>query len=147
MSGSPADAAADRYRIVETPLMAQTIVDRVRRDEAGAVVVFEGVVRNHSKGQAVQCLEYEAYGPMAQRVLAQIGAEIAQKWSGCESVIVHRVGKLAVGEAAVIIAISSAHRAAAFSACAYAIDRIKEDLPIWKKEITPGGEYWVGLGS
>ncbi|MCA9524528.1 MAG: molybdopterin converting factor subunit 1 [Myxococcales bacterium] len=142
-----AGGAPERFAISESPLSSDVVRAVVERAEAGAVVIFEGVVRNHSKGRAVRYLEYEAYSTMALKKLAQIADEIDERWPGTSTAIHHRVGHLEVGERAVVIAVSSAHRAAAFDACEYAIDRIKEILPVWKKEVTPEGDYWVGAGS
>jgi molybdopterin synthase catalytic subunit len=109
----------------------------------GAIVTFEGVVRNNARGKSVTLLEYEAYTPMAEDVLAQIAAEMAETWDLCGVAMSHRVGRLAVGVASIGIAVSSAHRRAAFAACAYAMDRIKEILPVWKKEFAEDGATWV----
>ena len=110
---------------------------------AGAIVTFTGVVRNNARGQAVTMLEYEAYAPMAEQVLAQIAHEMAARWNLCAIAMQHRVGQLAVGQASIGIAVSSPHRQDGFAACAYAIDRIKEILPVWKKEFAADGAWWV----
>ena len=129
------------------PLDMQELVGRVRRDEHGAVATFLGVVRNRSRGRDVSFLEYEAYESMALAKLEQIADEVSERWPGCRIVVTHRVGRLEVGDAAVAIAASAPHRKEAFRACEYMIDRIKEIVPIWKKEVGPDGSEWVGMGS
>jgi molybdopterin synthase catalytic subunit len=103
-------------------------------------------VRSVSKGQTVSHLEYEAYPPMAEKQMARIAEEARAKWPGAQVAIVHRVGRLEPGQLAVVIAASAPHRKEAFLACEWAIDRLKEDVPIWKKETTTDGAVWVGLG-
>jgi len=111
---------------------------------AGAIATFIGTVRDHGRGQAVTHLEYEAYAPAAELTMAQIEDEIRERWGIDQIAIVHRVGSLAVGEASVVISVASAHRDAAFEACRYAIERIKEIVPIWKKEHYADGAVWLG---
>ena len=111
-------------------------------------MVFLGVVRENSPtGKPVRYLEYEAYPGMAEREMEAIAVEIAARWERAAVAIVHRTGRLAIGEASVAIAVATPHRAAAFEACRYAIDRLKETVPIWKKEVFTDGSEWVGLGS
>ena len=111
---------------------------------AGAVVVFEGCARNHHQGRGVEELGYEAYGPMAEAVLAELREEAIQRFGLCACVVHHRVGTVPIGEAAVIVAASSAHRKEAFEAAMWIMDRIKERAPIWKKErYAEGGAAWV----
>jgi MoaE-MoaD fusion protein len=110
---------------------------------AGAVVTFVGVVRNNSRGKSVTVLEYEAYTPMAEQVLGQIAHEMTERWDLCATAMAHRVGRLDVGVASIGIAVAAPHRQDAFAACAYAIDRIKEILPVWKKEFAIDGASWV----
>lgn len=124
---------------IDLPALSAAVADPA----AGAIVTFTGVVRNNSRGKNVTLLEYEAYTPMAEQVLAQIAAEMVQRWSLCAVAMSHRVGRLAVGEPSIGIALSSAHRVEAFAACAYAMDRIKEILPVWKKEYATDGASWV----
>lgn len=112
--------------------------------EQGGIVSFSGVVRGRSRGRAVDRLEYEAYGPMALRTLGALIESIERARPGVRVAIVHRTGVLQVGEAAVVIAASAAHRAEAFAACQEAIDRLKQEVPIWKKEVFTDGEEWVG---
>lgn len=110
---------------------------------AGAIVTFVGVVRNNARGKSVTVLEYEAYTPMAEQVLQQIAHEMAGRWDILGVAMSHRVGRLEVGVASIGIAVSAPHRQDAFAACAYAIDRIKEILPVWKKEFATDGAAWV----
>lgn len=134
------------YRVQAEPLSLDEVIAAVHGPQRGGVVTFSGAVRDHSKGHTVTRLEYEAYVPMAQKKLAQIGDEARVKWPGVEVAVVHRVGTLAPGDLAVVIAVAAPHRKEAFRACEYVIDRLKEDVPIWKKEFTADGQVWVGLG-
>ena len=134
------------FRLQHTPLSLQEVVDAVQGTERGGLVTFSGAVRDHTKGKRVTRLEYEAYGPMAQKKLAQIGDEAREKWPGTQVAVLHRLGTLVPGELAVVIAVSAPHRKEAFRACEFVIDRLKEDVPIWKKEYAEDGEVWVGLG-
>lgn len=142
----PVAGGAGGFRVTAEPLELEEVIRAVEGRGHGGVVTFSGQVRDQTRGRAVIRLEYEAYAPMAERVFAQIGAEAAQKWPGCRLAIVHRVGVLNPGELAVVIAASAPHRAEAFDACRHAIERLKQDAPIWKKEIFADGEIWVGLG-
>jgi MoaE-MoaD fusion protein len=119
----------------------------VERPEAGAVVTFTGVVRNHAKGRAVDYLVYEVYESMALGKLREVAAEVSAAHPEVLVAVSHRHGKLVVGDIAIVIAVSSPHRAVAFAACQQTIDRIKEVVPIWKKEVGPDGKEWVGFGS
>jgi molybdopterin synthase catalytic subunit len=139
--GSPTDGCV-LCEITEAPLEPDQLVRLVERPEAGAVVTFAGVVRNHSRGRTVLYLEYDAYRPMAQRKMREIADEAARRWE-CRIALQHRVGRLEIGEASVLIAVSSAHRGTAFEACRFAIDTLKENVPIWKKEVWEGGEVWI----
>jgi molybdopterin synthase catalytic subunit len=126
------------------PLSVERCIDAVRRPGSGGLVTFIGSVREVSEGKKVRQLEYEAYEPMALEKLHQVIEEATERWPVQAMAIQHRLGKLAIGEDAVIIAVSCPHRAEAFAACQYAIDRLKEIVPIWKKEYGEGGEVWVG---
>jgi molybdopterin synthase catalytic subunit len=138
----------DRFWISEAPLSEQALAEAVADPAAGGVVVFSGVVRNETGGRPVKLLEYEAHAPMALAKMREIGEEIRSRWSGVRKVAMgHRVGRLEIGEASVIIAVSASHRHEAFQACRHAIDRLKEIVPIWKKEHFEDGEVWVGLQS
>jgi molybdopterin converting factor subunit 1 len=120
-------------------------VERIVADPAtGAIVTFTGTVRDNARGKVVRALDYEAYAPAAEKMLARIGEEIGERWGIDRVAIIHRIGLLEVGEASVVIAVSSAHRDEAFDACRYAIERIKEIVPIWKKEFYENGAIWVG---
>ena len=112
------------YRITDQPLNTQAIEAAVTHPGAGAIVTFQGVVRDNNLGKSVEHLVYEAYPPMAEKVMAQIGEEVAQQWPGARCAMAHRIGALAIGEASVVIAVSTPHRADAFAACHYAIDRL-----------------------
>jgi molybdopterin synthase catalytic subunit len=126
------------------PIEPRTIADRVRSDAAGAVVTFEGVVRNHHGGREVVRLSYEAFEPMARKKMSEIGAEVEARWPGSRITIVHRLGELGIGDVATVVAVSSAHRAAAFDAVRFAMERVKEVVPIWKKEwFADGTCHWV----
>jgi molybdopterin synthase catalytic subunit len=129
--------------IVETAIDLQPLVEDVSKHTNGAVVTFLGVVRSFSRGRNVLYLEYEAYHDMAVRKLQQIAAEVREKWTIDDIAILHRVGHLEVGERSVAIAVGAPHRKAAFEACEYAIDRLKEIVPIWKKEVWEGGDAWI----
>ena len=109
----------------------------------GGLVTFIGAVRDQARGRAIRHLEYEAYPGMAEREMDKIVAEVAERWPGTRLAIAHRVGHLAVGELAVVIAAAAPHRPEAFEACRYAIDTLKETVPIWKKEIATDGACWV----
>jgi molybdopterin synthase catalytic subunit len=132
------------YRIVEGPIDEIALEDTVRSDADGAVVVFRGVARKFSRGREVVHLEYEAYPEMAERVMAEIGDEIKARWPVSGIAIVHRTGVLEIGQASVVIAISAPHRDEAFAASQYAIDRLKQVVPIWKKEVWDDGSQWIG---
>lgn len=111
----------------------------------GAVVTFLGVTRNQTEGRSVLYLEYEAYPGMAEKMLARIAWEVEAQWGIRHCSIAHRFGRLELGEVSLVVAIGSPHRAEAFAACAYVVDRIKEHVPIWKKEFFADGEVWVGM--
>ena len=130
-------------QLKDTPLSTTECSDLVASPSTGGTVLFVGTVRNHTKGKAVVRLEFEAYAPMAVSEMRKIAAEAKSRWSVDKIVIHHRVGVLAIGEIAVIIAVATSHRKAAFEACQYAIDTLKETVPIWKKEIFEDGEVWV----
>lgn len=139
----PPIAGGGPFRITEEEVRPQMATEAVRRESHGAVVSFIGVVRQQSQGKQVLHLEYEAYPDMAEAKLAEIGAEIRERFGLEDVAIVHRIGRLLVGEIAVVIAVGAPHRQEAFAACHYAIDRIKQVVPIWKKEVFADGEVWV----
>jgi molybdopterin synthase catalytic subunit len=133
------------FDIVEGPIDAASLIAAAQRPECGAISVFLGTTRvDESEGASVEYLEYEAYRPMADRKLAEIGAEIEEKWDVRHVAIVHRIGRVDPGEASVAIVVSSPRRGPAFEASRYAIERIKEIVPIWKREIWSDGYVWVG---
>jgi len=130
-------------RLTRERIDTRALADELRCDEDGAVVVFEGVVRNHSHGRATKFLEYEAYEPMALEKMREIGKELSGRFPVGGIAIVHRLGHLEIGEASVVIVVSAAHRKPAFEACREAIDRLKRDVPIWKKEFFADGAVWA----
>lgn len=109
----------------------------------GAVVTFLGLVRNHNLGRSVRYLEYDAYEPLALKTFARIADEVRDRWPGARLAVHHRIGRLEIGEASVAIAVASPHRADAYAACRYAIERIKHIAPIWKREFFEGGDVWI----
>jgi MoaE-MoaD fusion protein len=133
------------FAVVERPIALAEVVDAVASPAEGGLVTFTGTVRDETKGRRVLRLEYEAYRGMAERKLAEIGAAIAAE-HGVRAAIVHRVGVLHPGDAAVVIACAAPHRTAAFRACEACIERLKRDVPIWKREVYEDGSVWVGLG-
>lgn len=135
-----------RFAMTDAPLDPNVVAGLVRRPEAGAVVTFEGVVRNHTDDRDVVHLEYEAYVEMALVKLREVATDAETQWPSTFAAIHHRYGHLEIGEAAVVIAVSSPHRAEAFAAASWIIDRLKEVVPIWKKEVGPDGSSWVGVG-
>jgi molybdopterin synthase catalytic subunit len=141
----PVSGGAARFAVVDRALSLAEVVDAVSGPGRGGVVTFTGAVRDASRGKRVLRLEYEAYRPMAERKLAQIGEAVAREHDAVVS-IVHRVGVLLPGEAAVVIACAAAHRTPAFRACEACIERLKKDVPIWKREVFEDGSEWVGLG-
>lgn len=130
-------------QLLDRPLDAQTCLNYVASDQAGGTTLFVGTVRNQTKGKEVLRLEFEAYAPMAIREMTKIAETVAERWRAEKVAIHHRVGVLGIGEIAVIIAVATPHRQAAFEACQYAIDTLKETVPIWKKEIFRDGAVWV----
>jgi len=141
----PVAGGAPRCRVVERPLALDEAVAAVRDPGRGAVVTFEGDVRGATRGRAVVRLEYEAYLPMAERTLLRLAAEVERE-HGAAVAIIHRVGHLLPGEAAVVIACAAPHRTPAFRACEATIERLKQEVPIWKREVYEDGTSWVGLG-
>lgn len=138
--------SVDTYRVVDHALSADAIAALVEDPGAGGIVVFSGIVRNQTGGRPVKFLEYEAHAPMAEAKMREIGETVRARWSGIRRVaMLHRVGRLEIGESSVLIAVSAAHRGEAFAACQYAIDTLKQTVPVWKKEHFEDGEVWVGL--
>jgi molybdopterin synthase catalytic subunit len=130
--------------LTDDPIDAHALVARVMRPSDGAYVLFEGVVRNHHEGKTVESIFYDAYRPMAEKEIDAIVRETTAHYPDVALAVVHRLGHLVVGDSSIAIVASSPHRAEAFEACRMMIDRIKETVPIWKKERGPGGEEWVG---
>ena len=141
--GAVAAASRDWIEIVHNPISAAPIVERVKGPAEGAVVVFDGIVRNHSGGRATLYLDYEAYEPMALEKLRELAAAIRSRYSISGLAMVHRLGRLEIGETSVFIAVSAPHRAVAFDACRFAIDTLKRSVPIWKKEYFADGAVWA----
>ncbi len=142
-AGVPEGGSGGRELVSARPLSLDALIAEVSGPECGGVVTFTGVVRNHARGQAIDHLEYDAYVPMAEQEMRRIGAEVASRWPGVRLAMAHRVGRLEIGEAAVMIAAAAPHRAEAFEACRFAIDTLKKTVPIWKKEFAQSGSYWV----
>lgn len=130
--------------LTDQPIDAAALVRRVVRPGDGAFVLFEGVVRDHHEGKRVESIVYDAYRPMAEKEMAKVVAEVSARFPDVAIAVEHRLGHLVVGEASIAIVCSSPHRAESFEACRMMIDRIKETVPIWKKERGPDGEEWVG---
>jgi molybdopterin synthase catalytic subunit len=138
------DNGRRRFEVVRRPIDVQDVVGRVSGPAHGAVVTFIGTVRDNNLGRQVHYLDYEAYPEMAAEVLAQIGVEIQQRWPAVADVaIVHRIGRQEIGEISVVIAVAAGHREGLFDAARYAIERIKQVVPIWKKEVWTDGESWI----
>ena len=139
----PVSGGAELCWLSERPLREEDAVGRVNGPEMGGIVTFVGAVRNHARGRAIRHLEYEAYPEMAVREMQKISDAASERWPGTRVAIGHRAGHLEVGDIAVVIAAAAPHRAEAFDACRYAIDTLKQTVPIWKKEVATDGEYWV----
>ena len=135
------------FRLSDSPLSLEAVVDEVRSDEAGAIATFVGTTRVRSRGRTVTHLEYEAYAGMAEKVMAEIAGSLGSRFELCKLAIHHRTGRVEIGETSVVIAVSAPHRQDALAACKEAIDALKEQVPLWKKEVYEGGEAWVGRGS
>jgi molybdopterin synthase catalytic subunit len=132
--------------VTDSRLSADAAADAVDDAGAGGIAIFSGVVRNQTDGRPVKYLEYEAHAAMAESKMREIGEAIRARWPGVRRVaMLHRIGRLEIGESSVVIAVSAAHRGDAFEACRYAIDTLKRTVPVWKKEHFEDGEVWVGL--
>ena len=126
---------SDSYQVVDHPLSPDAIAEAVGDPAAGGVVVFSGIVRNETGGRPVKFLEYEAHASMAEAKMREIGAAVRARWPATRAIaMLHRIGRLEIGESSVLIAVSAAHRGEAFEACRYAIDTLKATVPVWKKE-------------
>jgi len=142
-SAQQGEAAPKSCTISDEALDEAEVVSRVDGPDAGGIVSFVGNVRNHARGHEIEYLEYEAYPEMAEREMTKIADEAGEKWPGTRVAIAHRVGHLEVGDAAVVVVAASAHRDEAFQACRFAIDTLKVRVPIWKREVSTDGAYWV----
>jgi molybdopterin synthase catalytic subunit len=143
MTRSNTGPADGRYRVTSDPLDGFAVARIVAADDCGAVVTFVGLVRDHNAGRKVLWLDYEAYEPLALKAFEQIGEEAAGRWPASRLAIHHRIGRVAIGEASVVLAAASAHRADAFAASRFTIERIKQIVPIWKHEHFEGGDVWI----
>jgi molybdopterin synthase catalytic subunit len=141
--------SSDSLKIGFAPLSIEEVYRGADDGANGAIVMMSGMVRNQTDGQPVEYLEYQAYEPMAVRVFAQIARDIRDRWADVTHVVIHhRVGKLKIGEISVLIAVGCPHRGEAFAACQYAIDTLKHQAPIWKKEHwVDGSSSWVSIGA
>jgi molybdopterin synthase catalytic subunit/molybdopterin converting factor small subunit len=134
-------------RLTEEPIDVGAVIAEVADDQAGAVATFLGTTRVRSRGRTVLYLEYEAYEGMAEKVMEEIAATLRERYELCRIAITHRIGRVGIGETSVAIAVSAPHREHALAACKEAIDTLKVDVPLWKKEVYEGGEEWIGRGS
>jgi molybdopterin synthase catalytic subunit len=139
----PVSGGSGTCSLSERPLDVAATIARVSGPGMGGIVTFLGAVRDEARGRAIEHLEYESYPEMAEREMPQIADAAAERWPGVKVAIAHRAGHLEVGELAVVIAAAAPHRAEAFEACRFAIDTLKQTVPIWKKEVATDGEYWV----
>lgn len=135
------------FRLSSEPLSLDAVVDEVRSERAGAIATFIGATRIESRGRTVLYLDYEAFEEMAEKVMAEIAAQLKQRYEISKIAVHHRTGRVDIGEASVVIAVSAPHRQDALAACKDAIDALKEQVPLWKKEVYEGGEEWIGRGS
>jgi molybdopterin synthase catalytic subunit/molybdopterin converting factor small subunit len=144
VSGGAVETSPSLFRLTHEVMEPQQLAELVRRDEAGAIALFYGVVRNHSEGRQVERLEYEAHESMAVRKMREVAEETKRRFPEISEVGVwHRVGTLEIGETSLLVAVSSPHRKEAFEACHWCVDRVKEVVPVWKKEHWAGGSAWV----
>jgi molybdopterin synthase catalytic subunit/molybdopterin converting factor small subunit len=135
------------FILTEDPVSLDAVVNEVASEEAGAIATFSGTARRHSRGRVVSYLDYEGYEGMAEEMMEKLAAGLKERYEVQEIAIHHRVGRVELGEPSVVIAVSAAHRADALAACKDAIDILKVDVPLWKKEVYEGGEEWIGRGS
>jgi len=131
------------FKITQEPIDEQSVISEVQDSSSGATVTFMGIVRDISRGKKVIKLYYEGHESMAESRMKKIADETKQNYEVCKVAVQHRIGMLMVGDIAVVIAVSAPHRAAAFQACQFVIDRIKEDVPVWKKEYYDDGSHWI----
>jgi molybdopterin synthase catalytic subunit len=135
------------FVLTPDPIDPNVVLEQVRDDDAGAVATFVGTTRATARGRTVLYLDYEGYAGMAEKVMAELADELKQRYELCEVAIAHRTGRVDIGGISVVIAVSAPHRHDALAACKDAIDRLKEIVPLWKKEVYEGGEEWIGRGS
>jgi MoaE-MoaD fusion protein len=135
------------FRLTPDPIDVDAVIAEVADERAGAIATFLGTTRTESRGRTVVRLEYEAYEGMAEKVMAEIAETLEARYELCKIAMTHRVGRVGIGETSVAIAVSAPHREHALAACKEAIDTLKVDVPLWKKEIYEGGEEWIGRGS
>ena len=131
------------YKITDQPIETESLLEQMRVETSGAIATFHGIVRKPSRGREVLYLEYTAYESMALKVMKQIGEEVYGRLEVDKVLIVHRIGRVEIGETTVLIAVAAPHRKAALEGCSYIIERIKQILPVWKKEVWDGGEEWI----
>jgi molybdopterin synthase catalytic subunit len=131
-------------KLTSDPIDLQELIEFVADPSAGAMTTFVGTTRNTNDGRQVVRLEYESYPGMAEKEMSKIAAEVLTRWPIIKVAMIHRLGQVDIGEASVAIAVSAGHRHAAFEACHYAINQLRETVPIWKKELYEGGELWIG---
>jgi molybdopterin synthase catalytic subunit len=139
----PISGGAGRSFVQSAPLSLDALLEEVQASHTGGVVTFIGAVRDHSRGQRISHLEYESYVPMADKEMRKIAEQVRERWPEVRLAMAHRIGRLEIGDAAVMIAAAAPHRAQAFEACRFAIDTLKKTVPIWKKEFSEDGSYWV----
>ncbi len=143
VSGGGPEPVEGLFEVTAEPLDPHRLTNAVRKDESGAVALFLGVVRDNSRGRRVLYLEYDAYPEMATAVMRRLAEEALERWPLTDVAMQHRSGRLEIGETSLLIAVSSPHRKEAFEACHHLVDRFKETVPIWKKEVWEGGEVWI----
>jgi len=139
----PVSGGGGLFEVTPLPLDAEKVTAHVRVDEAGAIALFHGIVRNENLGRRVLYLEYDAYPEMAEKVLRQIAGEVCERWPVTEIAVQHRTGRLEIGETSLLVGVSSPHRGEAFEACHWFVDELKARVPVWKKEVFEGGEEWI----
>jgi molybdopterin synthase catalytic subunit/molybdopterin converting factor small subunit len=135
------------FLLSDTKVSLDNVVEEVASGEAGAIATFSGTARRHSRGRTVEYLDYEAYEGMAEEMMAKLALGLKERYDIHDIAIHHRVGRVQIGEPSVVIAVSAAHRGDALAACKDAIDILKIEVPLWKKEVYEGGEEWIGRGS
>ena len=143
VSGGLPDSTPDDVRIVHEPIVAEALISRLKRSEDGAAVIFDGIVRNNTRGRRTLYLDYEAYEPMALKQMQGLAAEARSRFGVRQVALVHRLGRLEIGETSVLIVVASAHRGPAFEACHWIIDTLKKTVPIWKREYFEDGAVWA----